>query len=73
MLSITSLTAGYGKLMILHDVALTVAAGNDIRLTAGEAAMGLDEAHQHTSKGSFSRTARTTRDTLEHAIDASFA
>jgi branched-chain amino acid transport system ATP-binding protein len=27
MLSITSLTAGYGKLMILHDVALTVAAG----------------------------------------------
>ncbi|WP_205203986.1 hemagglutinin repeat-containing protein, partial [Azonexus hydrophilus] len=72
----TLLTGGKLTLLAGHDVtaraaqveagqALTVAAGNDIRLTAGEAALGLDEAHQHTSKGSFSRTTRTTRDTLE--------
>ncbi|HHV49648.1 MAG TPA: hypothetical protein GXX56_11935, partial [Rhodocyclaceae bacterium] len=44
---------------------LTVLAGNDIRLAAGEATLSLDEAHRHKSKGTFSSTTRITRDTLE--------
>jgi filamentous hemagglutinin len=45
--------------------ALSLSAGNDITLSAGQASQGLDEAHQHTSKGFLSSKTTTTREQLQ--------
>ncbi|HEX8963624.1 MAG TPA: hemagglutinin repeat-containing protein, partial [Rhodocyclaceae bacterium] len=46
--------------------ALLASAGRDLRLTAGEANVTVDEAHQHTGTSSaFSSTTITTRDTVD--------
>ncbi|KQZ27064.1 hemagglutinin repeat-containing protein [Duganella sp. Root1480D1] len=46
---------------------LTVAAGRDVNITAGQVTQSLDEAHKHTSKGFLSKKTVTTHDQLENA------
>ena len=49
-----------------HQGNLLATAGNKVQLTAGEANVQLDEAHQHKGRSSaFSRKTITTRDTLD--------
>jgi filamentous hemagglutinin len=45
--------------------ALLATAGNNVNLTAGEANVTVDEAHQHKSSGFLSTKTITTRDTLD--------
>ena len=45
--------------------ALLAIAGNNVNLTAGEANVTVDEAHQHKSQGFLSTKTITTRDTLD--------
>ena len=44
---------------------LTVAAGRDVNILAGQATQSLDEAHKHTSKGFMSKTTVATHDQQE--------
>ncbi|MCA3174070.1 MAG: S-layer family protein, partial [Burkholderiales bacterium] len=44
---------------------INLQAGRDISLSAGQSRIQVDEAHQHTSRGTFSKRTTTTRDTLD--------
>lgn len=51
--------------MVQAGTALVATAGNNVNITAGQSSQSVDENHQHTSKGLFSKKTTTTSQTLD--------